>query len=188
MARGRKPIPAEIKVLKGNPGKRRLAIAGKSDADQDLGSLKTPEFLTGPDEKKVFRLICDELALRRFVRTTDIMGLARWASYMAKWIRATKDLGRKKAYYETKSRHGSLLRVHPLHVIIRDMERLLLPLEDRLGLNPAARQTILKGMMPGAGAAADLFPETKAPAPSAATPAESVANDPLGFLGQTTRH
>jgi P27 family predicted phage terminase small subunit len=187
LARGRKPLPDAVKAAKGNPGKRRLV----SMAEEPAAALKTPEFLTGAEERRVFRLVCDELVQRRFVRETDVNGLARWASYMAKWIRATKDLGKKRSYYETASRHGKMLRVHPLHVIIRDMERLLIPLEDRLGLNPAARQTIIRGMMMPAGQGT-LFPEPVKPEtspeqlvdPSAVQPAHA---DALGFLAQASK-
>lgn len=184
MTRGRKALPDEIKRLKGNPGKRRLNLDQGDDAA--VRKIDVPKYLTAPTQKEIFKRVADEINRLRFIRHTDVDGLARWSYYLAKWIGLKKRVDAKNAdvYYETKSKHGKMLRTHPIFASLLQIERVLVSLEDRLGLNPVSRQQIVRGIFAGPPLAPGaLFdqnsPGTKPQAPEAAPdPAPSA----IGFL------
>lgn len=184
MARGRKAVPDEIKALKGNPGKRRLVLPA---ADEPRAKIELPKYITGEIEKTIFKRVSLELNRVRFIRQTDVDALARWAYYLSKWIGLKKRVDAKNAdvYYETESKHGKMLRTHPIFASLLQIERMLMALEDRLGLNPSSRQTIVRGIinspqLPGG----DLFkPDAEQPQGKTDQPPKPSA---LGFL--TTQH
>jgi P27 family predicted phage terminase small subunit len=144
MGRGRRPLPDEVKAAKGNPGKRRLVLSPPLPGEEL--KVKPPAFLTTAEEREIFRRIAEQLAQLRFIRATDVAALGRWATYLARWAKCKRALGRKQLYYETKSKHGTMLRIHPLFAASVQLERLMVPLEDRLGLNVQARQMIVRGI------------------------------------------
>lgn len=189
MTRGRKALPDAIKALKGNPGKRRLNLGSDSAAGDEAGKIPAPEYVSSPLEKQIFARACAALATARFVRRTDADALARWATYLARWISIKKRLdagkGKNKAdvYYETASKHGKMLRVHPLFASMFKIEQHLMALEDRLGLNPTSRQAIIRGLInapalpPG-----DLFADG-AQKPAAADKPQEPAGTEISALG-----
>lgn len=183
MARGRKPVPDEIKALKGNPGKRKLVIA---QADETGAPVKAPSYVTTDDERKIFDRVAVELSRVRFIRQTDADALGRWCVYMAKWVSIKKRLTGKKAdvYYETTSKHGTMLRAHPLFASMLKIESHLMALEDRIGLNPSARQAILRGIINAPNLPkGDLFESAEKPQPPSQAPAELESAAPAGPLG-----
>lgn len=186
MARGRKPIPDAVKAAKGNPGKRKLMLEqpGALAVEEAAAGLGQPGFLTTADERAIFKRLSELLTPRRFVRESDAYGLARYASYLAQWARAKKQLGVKPISYETKSKHGGMLRTHPLFEGMMKLERIMIPLEDRLGLNPVARQMIVKGLMQPAPPPTDLFERPATPAAEGADAAQ--ATGALGFLASSS--
>jgi hypothetical protein len=108
-----------------------------------------------------------------------------------RWIDLKKRLDAKDAdvYYETASKHGTMLRVHPLFASMFKIEQHLMALEDRIGLNPTSRQSVLRGLINApAIPPSDLFGDgAQKPAPPTTTgkdqkaPAD-MALSPLGFL------
>lgn len=179
MARGRKALPDELKALKGNPGKRRLNL----DQTNETVAVKLaiPDFLTSKLEREIFKRASDLLGRVNFVRQTDVDGLARWAWYLSKWIGFKKQVDAKKAavYYETASKHGKMLRTHPIFASLLQIERVMLTHEDRLGLNPASRQTIMRGIF---SSVTDPSLFDKPGEKPAATDAAPKVESPLGFL------
>lgn len=187
MPRGRRAVPDEIKALKGNPGKRRLVL---QSAEADAGPVKAPSYVSTVMEREIFKRVSAQLSSVRFIKATDADALARWAVWMAKWVDIKRRLSAKKAdvYYETKSKHGKMLRAHPLYASMIQIDKQLMALEDRIGLNPTSRQAILRGLINAPSLpAADLFggEVAKPQAPSMTeddrkTMSEAVG--PLGFL------
>jgi len=186
MTRGRKALPDEIKALKGNPGKRRLNIAPAEEGV--TRKIETPDYLKGETEKAIFKRVSDELNRIRFLRQTDTDVLGRWCYYMSKWISLKHRVEAKKAdvYYETESKHGKMLRTHPVFASLLQIERMLMALEDRLGLNPSSRQTILRGLINSPNIpAGGLFGETPPVKSKEETALPAPANkSALGFLTQ----
>lgn len=190
MSRGRRAQPNEVKALKGNPGKRRLALenAGKSSArPQKHVAVQPPEFLTQEREREIFSRIIDDYLQRRVARPTDLTAYARWASYVHRWISCKEQLDGKSTWFKSESKWGALLRRHPLFKDMLDIERVLQSLEDRLGLNPIARQNIIRGLAAVPPALGGLFgeeesPKDDKPQPEMEAPPPEVG--PLGYLQQ----
>jgi len=192
VARGRRAQPDAVKALKGNPGKRKLALARA--AKPEAASVKPavfiqpPEFLTNERERAIFVRVVDDYLQRRVARAPDLTAYARWASYVHRWISCKEQLDGKATWFKSTSKHGDLLRRHPLFKDMLDLERVMQSLEDRLGLNPIARQNIIKGLSAMPAALGGLFgdeppadgdkPQPEDPAPEEQPPAVS----PLGFL------
>jgi hypothetical protein len=147
---GRRRLPDAIKALKGNPGKRKLLLTGAGNAvafAAKPAAIEVPRFLTADREREIFRSAID--LVRWVVHAPDIIGLARWAVYLDMWISA------KEHFTEFRT--------------LRDLEKLLQSLEDRIGLNPAARQRIVSGL--ASAAFSGELPE-------------EAANSPVGFLAR----
>lgn len=191
MARGRRAQPDAVKALKGNPGKRKLALTkvGKASAPVPKpAAASPPEFLTNERERLIFTRVVDDYLQRRVARAPDLTAYARWASYVHRWISCKEQLDGKATWFKSTSKHGDLLRRHPLFKDMLDLERVMQSLEDRLGLNPIARQNIIKGLSAMPAALGGLFgdeqsadedkPQPDEPKPEDQPPAVS----PLGFL------
>lgn len=188
MPRGRKALPDQIKLLKGNPGKRRLHLSKLPDGE--AVQVKAPDYVSGPAEKQIFARAVEALSSARFVRRTDADVLGRWAVYLARWVSIKKRLNGKKAdvYYETASKHGKMLRVHPLFASMFKVEQHLMALEDRLGLNPTSRQSIVRGLINAPSIpAGDLFGEGVEKPAAPIKPHEPAEAD-KGVLGFLIKH
>jgi phage terminase small subunit len=147
-----------MKAAKGNPGRRAL----KPSEDKTptlLEKIECPEFLTAPREREIFRRIVEDFVLRRIARKPDLTAYARWAHYVHRWILCKETLDGKATWYKTESNHGEMLRRHPMFKDQLDLERVLQALEDRLGLNPVARQNIIRGLAAVPPALTGLFDE-----------------------------
>lgn len=193
MTRGRKSQPDEIKEMRGNPGKRRLLSLEAAQKQQQQivpvapTRIETPDWLSNDREIAIFRLIVDEYQQNRIARKTDVHAYARWAHYMRRWIEAKEGLGEAGMYYQVESNHGKRLALHPLLVVMFRCEAEITKQEDRLGLNPAARQNIIRGMST-LSTGADLFGQV--PKPDQTDDDDELANadpieSPLGFLQGT---
>jgi P27 family predicted phage terminase small subunit len=194
MSRGRRALPDEVKALKGNPGKRRLALKSATGdvakADTPRLALAVPDFLSHEREREIFRKVIDEYLQRRIARAPDLTAYARWATYVHRWISSKEQLETQPTYFTSTSRHGEQLRRHPVFKDMLDLERVLQSLEDRLGLNPVARQNIIRGLSAMPAALGGLFGDEqgsekgKADQPELAPLPEgtSAPVSPLGFL------
>lgn len=177
MSRGRRAQPAEVKALKGNPGKRKLVLenAGKPERAPKSAAVVVPEFLTHERERTIFTRIVDDYLNRRIARPVDITAYGRWAAYVHRWIGCKEQLDGKATWFKSTSKHGDLLRRHPLFKDMLDLERVLQSLEDRLGLNPVARQNIIRGLSTMPAALGGLFGDEPA---SDDKPAEEMPDGP----------
>lgn len=178
MPRGRKRIPDAVLALKGGRRHHRQPEAGAAPTTapvpRPLPTFEVPDWLTSKRARSIFRKVVGDYLQRRIIRAPDFIVAGRWATYLDRWIE---------------------IRNGPLTPLV-ELERVMRPLEDRLGLSPAARQEIVKAMaaMPAAigdmlaeesqsgartpvGEAADVATAGDQPS-SAAPPAVS----PLGFL------
>ena len=192
MTRGRKAQPDEIKELRGNPGKRRLVALEAAKKARRIAPappplIETPAWLSDA-QAAIFRKIVDEYQQNRIARVTDVNAYGRWATYMTEWIDAKQQLGNGGRFYKIESNHGTRMALHPLFQVMVKCEAMIVKLEADLGLNPAARQNIIRGMSnltPG-----DLFGKT----PIAPDSEDDIEDDidnpdgiesPLGFLQGT---
>lgn len=140
MPRGRKRLPDAVVALKGERRHHRQpepAPAWFTDTDARRVVLaEIPDFLTGDRERAIFRKTVEDYLQRRIARAPDFVGFGRWAHYLDAWIRAKE---------------------HDEIDLQMELERVIRPLEDRLGLSPVARQEILRGLAAVPGAVADVL-------------------------------
>ena len=194
MSRGRRAQPDAVKALKGNPGKRKLSLEGGKQegvvgAERQKAVVSIPEFLTHDREKVIFTRIIEDYLQRRIARPVDITAYGRWASYVHRWVSCKDQLDGKATGYKIASNHGERLARHPMFKDMLDIERVLQSLEDRLGLNPVARQNIIRGLSAMPAALGGLFGDEPHPddKPASEMPEgdapEAPPPTPLNYLG-----
>jgi len=174
MGRGRRALPDEVKALKGNPDKRRLALdgAGTEAVRPKRTKIDPADYLTQEAERVAFSMAVATLPAN-VVRASDVNVMARWATWLNIWVTCKAKLDGKAHWYESKTNHGNFLREHPLAKRMSQAEMHLIALEDRLGLNPVARQAIIRalaGMMPATVVAEEEQPISEAPPANDASP------------------
>jgi P27 family predicted phage terminase small subunit len=184
--RGRRPLPAEVKAIKGNPGKRRLALGHSGKLSAKPIKVKAPEWLNDA-ERKIFTEVVDNYLPRGTVRTVDAGAIGRYVVYFSRWLQCKQWLEGRLTWTKSKSKDGEMLRRHPAAKDLFDYEDKLLKLEDRIGLNPAARQSILRGLAAVPPALGGVLSEDKPKDEEETTPASAeqdvVADEgPLGYL------
>jgi P27 family predicted phage terminase small subunit len=183
MARGRKGMSAEEREAKGNPGRRSDPKPAAAEVPLPPVQTATPKQLSA-EAKKIWARAAPHLQRMSFFRATDTEVLARWCENLKRWWDCEREL-RKRGVgmtYETASKHGKMLRIHPLVMVQNALERRLIVAEDRLGLSPRARQEILRGL---ATSPSDLPlphpPEKSAPADGELALGQT---SPLGLLNR----
>ena len=190
MARGRKPIPPELKRLRGNPGNNTQAQLGHDlSVVENLipfprkAKLDIPDFLTQERERHIFKLIIEDYLQRRVARAPDFHSFGRWAHFMHRWICCKEQLEGKATWFQYETAAGKQIRRHPLFRDMLDIELVLERLEDRLGLNPMARHNILRGLtaMPAA-LGGDVFADEDKLDDGSDAQIEAPPVSPLGFL------
>lgn len=196
MPRGRRPLPDEIKALRGNPGKRKLAqdqdASGKKPPPKKPILIEPPAFLTDEREKQIFLRVVKDFMPRNVAHSSDLTAYGRWAAYVHRWIHCKEQLDGKETYYISESKWGVLRRRHPFFKDMLDLERVLQTLEDRLGLNPIARQNLIRGLAalpaPLGGLFDDPPPEDAGEQDGTAPePLPAPEESPLGYLHDASR-
>lgn len=113
-----------------------------------------------------------------FVRPTDAQAFTRYCASVAQYWEVSTKLETEGLTYETTSLHGSMTRLNPLFLVQERLVRRLVDLEDRFGLNPAARQSIMLRLAQGQAQLPLSMPEQHPQAES---------DTPIGMLS-TARH
>ncbi|MFC4169616.1 phage terminase small subunit P27 family [Teichococcus aestuarii] len=137
--------------------------------------------------REIWARLAPDLERMNFLRATDVHAFARYCSALTRYYKVTEDLHAKGETYTSASAHGTLERIHPLFVVQERLAKRLESLEDRFGLNPAARQQIMMRLaqhqpqLPLAAPNAEKQPE------QSAAPEPPVAASPMGFLNTPQR-
>lgn len=91
-ARGPKPLPANVHLLKGNPSK--LAFSELADSvDPAIEVPGVPRHLW-PEARKEWRRISQELVANRLISKLDRAALALYCQWWAKWVWAEEQFAR----------------------------------------------------------------------------------------------
>jgi len=131
----RTATPTSIKILSGNPGKRKLSKA----EPQPAGAPARPTTMTATARKVWSRLID---AMPRDVYTTcDSALLAAYCEAVAAHQTATKLISAKDFQAIGTGSTGQQV-IHPAYKLQADQARLIATLGQRLGLDPIACQGI----------------------------------------------
>lgn len=136
--RGRKPKPAELAILEGNPGKRQLP------QPVVIGGRPTPEELAEPpaeveldsDARNFWVLTVPRLARAGVVDLVDIPALAALATQYARMIQARRVVASEGHF--AKGSMGQLVE-HPALKIERNATKAFQSLSEQFGITPVAR-------------------------------------------------
>jgi P27 family predicted phage terminase small subunit len=172
MTPGPKPKPGELAEKQGNPGHRPVVKASEDAAPAIEASI--PEWLdeTGA---AIWATYMPRLKAMAYVRETDRLAFARLCDHTARWMRLRMKVNDRGESYTTESRHGKMDRINPDFAAMLRVEEKMLALEDRFGLTPAARQSILARLTDPPSAPSEL--------PFGTTPHTSQQpSSPIGLL------
>jgi P27 family predicted phage terminase small subunit len=151
--RGRKPKPTQLKVISGNPGKRKL---NKAEPKPTRGIPDCPEYLP-PRAKVAFQQLGERLDAMGVITLADGMALELLAMAYEEW-RSANDLildaaelskfeGDVVHYkdgmtYDTQSDAGTIIRAHPASRLASDAFKRIRAMLVEFGLTPSSRARV----------------------------------------------
>lgn len=145
MKPGPRPQPSEIADLKGNPGHRQIAPAA------DVGQIATepPSWLKAKSARAIWQRLMPQLQQLRFVKRTDEIVVGRYCVHLARFLELNDDISKKGhgvTYTAETVTGGKLERLHPKFAALMRTEEALVKIEDRIGLTPSARQSLMTAL------------------------------------------
>jgi P27 family predicted phage terminase small subunit len=182
---GRRPDPAAVKAQKTPVRSTRAAPAKAAVAEVVESGGKAPAWLTG-EGLAIWRKNAPILRGQKLLSAADEPAFARYCRNFAKWLDLRKGLDRDGYTYDAETTSGGKLRrADPSFLIADRLERQLLAMEDRFGMNPSERQRLM--MQRAAGGGGDLFSRGQRE-DDAATPAAEPAAPISGPIGMLNVH
>ena len=186
--RGPKPQPGAVKEQKAPVRSRQAKRVAASEAVSPPAAGAPPKWLTG-EGLKVWTRLAPTLRMAKLLTDADVLAFARYCKHFDRWIALQKRLDKQGDIYEIETASGTVRRADPAFVMADRLDRMMLALEDRFGLNPAERQRIFAARAQGGGAG-DLFTSPsgkeneRRPGDPAAqpTPAAEPTKGPIGLL------
>jgi P27 family predicted phage terminase small subunit len=182
---GRNAQPAAVKEAKGNPGRRPIAREG---APPPASALAPPKKMSAR-QKALWEQFAPELAAMRILRGTDVAAFRRYVVFLDKWEEAEKMLKTAQLVTVTSSEHVQNFERRGQWLMVAIMlDKRLSEIEDRFGMNPAARQRLMLQMAQGQTGLPLEQPRAKVDAPGGAAdagaPVEAVPvpESPVGLL------
>ena len=133
--RGRRPKPTRLKMLTGNPGKRRL---NEDEPRPDANIPECPPEL-GPVARTEWDRLVDELAVLRMLTNLDRAALAAYCGAYALWADATVQIEKYGAMI--KSPTGFPIQSPYLSIVNRQAE-IMMRIASEFGFTPASRSRI----------------------------------------------
>ncbi len=181
--RGPKPDPASVKEAKGNSARRPIGKDPVEQSGQAVGKIAPPPWLDG-EALEIWGRMAPMLKARKLLSAPDVDTFGRYCRNYARWLTMQKTMDEEGETYESESAHGKLKRAHPAFMISDRLERMMLTVEDRFGLNPAERQRMFAARA-SQPLPTDLFGDTadKTEAPATGKePTHKAPNSPIGLL------
>jgi P27 family predicted phage terminase small subunit len=153
-----------------------------------VASGDAPSWLKG-ESLKIFQRMAPMLRNMKLLTEADAPAFARYCKHYARWLDLQKRLDKHGDIYEIETASGVVRRADPAFVMADRLDRMLLAIEDRFGLNPAERQRIMAARA-NTGATSDLFggapgkdADRRSDDPaSPAAPAAEPIDGPIGLL------
>ena len=154
--RGRKPKPTRLKLLEGNPGKRRL----RSEPRGEPGLGRPPEWLTA-GAKRFWRKVAPQLEGAGIATGLDVACFAALAEAYASWRGALARIAEHGPTYSTLS---GLVRPRPEVAMAARAERSMAALLAEFGLTPSSRTRLGVELPRAPGPLRQLIEQGKDPA------------------------
>lgn len=135
MTAGRKPKPAELKLLTGNPGKRPVRRAAEAGRKR-LRAPSPPEWLPAEGQEE-WRRVAPLLLAMRVLRDTDLMALAVYCEAVARFRQARQDLD-DNGGLTTDTGTGSI-KTHPSVTVLNQAVAQMRAFMVEFGMTPSSR-------------------------------------------------
>lgn len=137
--RGRKPKPTAVKVLEGNPGKRKL-----NDAEIKLKQDKPPKC---PDwlekeAKEEWKRLAKNLFSLGVLTDLDVTTFASYCQAYARWREAEEFISQHGTLVKTPSGYWQQV---PQVSIAHQNQKIMMQAAAEFGLTPSARSRIIAG-------------------------------------------
>lgn len=143
MPRGRTPQPTTLKLLRGNPGKRRLP----AHEPQPAPELPAPPDHLSAGARAEWARVAPELHRLGVLTMADRSTMAAYCQVYAQWVEAEAAIAREGL--TMMSTKGTLM-AHPAVRISHQALTLLRQYMTELGLTPASRARLATGNKPPA--------------------------------------
>lgn len=182
--RGPKPQPAAIRQQKAAV-RSRQANRGAQVVESAPGSALPPKWLKG-EGLRIWNRLAATLRAAKLLTDADAQTFARYCRNFARWLDMQHRLDKSGEIYEIETASGMVRRADPAFLIGDRLERMMLAVEDRFGLNPAERQRIFAARSQ-TGVSGDLFSQAKDerrsddPAADPSQPTQPIES-PVGLL------
>ncbi len=137
--RGRRPIPLEMKLLTGNPGKRRL---NRREPKGRPGVPPCPQHLRGV-ARDAWHRIGRRLKTLRVITDADADALELVCTAYAEYRAALAVVARRGRTYATRTANGIIVRKRPEVAIASEAWWRVKSMLVEFGLTPAARTRIV---------------------------------------------
>lgn len=144
MRRGRRPKPQALKDAQGFPGKKRKVKGTPSDGSEGghLDSMESPAKLDA-GSRRVWQHLVPMLRERKFIQATDLRTLARYCKFLSLFEAIAPSVSAKNVVVTTVSDAVTMDRLNKNFLALLHLDSRLEKMEDRFGLSPQSRQTIL---------------------------------------------
>lgn len=139
--RGRRPLPLEIKLLAGNPGKRRL---NRREPKGRPGIPPCPPHLTGVARDAWHRL-GRRLKALRVITDADAEALELMCSAYGEYRAALAVVARRGRTYATRTANGMIVRKRPEVAIAAEAWWRVKGMLVEFGLTPSSRTRVVAG-------------------------------------------
>ena len=150
--RGRKPTPTALKLLEGNPGKRKL---NDKEPKPEKKAPSCPKWLE-PEAKKEWRRLAKKMELMGVLTEVDMAAFAGYCQAYARWKEAEEFITQHGTIVKTPSGYWQTVpQVSIAQTYLKVMNRLA----EQFGLTPAARSRIVADSTVGSGGAKDEMDE-----------------------------
>jgi P27 family predicted phage terminase small subunit len=183
--RGPKPQSPGVKAQKAPVRSRRRPRTATPAADQVIGGAVEPPSWLKKEGRRIWDRIAPTLTVMKLLNAADAQTFGRYCRNFARWLDMQSRLDKTGEIYAIETASGEVRRADPAFLIADRLEKMLLAVEDRFGLNPAERQRIFAAR--AQSGARDLFSpgaDEKRPGDPAAKAAEPATpeDSPVGLL------
>ena len=138
MAAGRRPKPSHLKLVQGNPGRRRMNEA----EPKPRRTLPSPPAHLSEAARVAWGRLTVLLDRMGVLTEADAYALERLAELYAEIVELSEVLAREGRTYESATQHGTIVRPRPEAAMLADADRRFRAYLVEFGLTPSARSKV----------------------------------------------
>jgi P27 family predicted phage terminase small subunit len=140
MTRGRKPKLTHLKVVQGNPGKRKI---NTTDPKPRKSKKIAPPTHLCEIARKEWKRVIDELVTIGTLTILDMATLEGYCSSYADTIEAQRIIDEEGRFYESVTKDGGTIkRKHPAVAMYNESLKIMRSFASELGMTPVSRSRV----------------------------------------------